>query len=319
MQNYKVLFSAPHAFMPSITNRRYPFSVEFREVWHRNELIPDPAVIGWITNTGWSFVLDDSMLECYPALQIVVTPSTGRDHIDEAALRRRNIVFRSLLDDRLKLENIASSAEFTFMMLLNTLRRLPVATQMVQDRLWRRDREDELRGRELQGRKVGIVGLGRIGRRMLRYCEAFGASVLYFDPYVERDDVKRVQTLAELFATADSIIICCSLTDETRGMIGKKEFSGMRQGTTLVNTARGAVINEKALAMFLRARLDVTVALDVLAGEDTGTQYDSPLATLIDQKRVVVTPHIAGSSFESQTKAAEISLDLIIQHFQSSL
>jgi D-3-phosphoglycerate dehydrogenase len=314
MQDHKILFSAPHAFMPFIMERRYPFMVEFHEVWHQHELRPDPQITGWITNTGWSFILGDAVLDLFPSLRVVVTPSTGKDHIDEAALKRRGISFYSLLDDRTGLEAIASSAEFTFLLLLNTLRRLPYATQAVRERIWRRDRENELRGHELQGRKVGLVGLGRIGRRMRRYCEAFGASIIYYDPYVECGEVERAESLETLFASADSIVICCTLTDETHGMIGREALDQMRYGGTLVNTARGAVLDEYALAKFLQVRPDVTIALDVLDGEAKGAQYESPLIELVDQNRIALTPHIAGSSYESQTKAAEIAFGLISKH-----
>ena len=284
---------------------------EFREIWHRHELRPDPDLTAWVTNTGWSFVLSDADLDMFPALRVVVTPSTGREHIDRDALARRGIAFYSLLDDRPALEEIAASAEWTFMLLLNTLRRLPFAVRAVRERTWRRDREDELRGHELQGRNVGLVGFGRIGRRMRRYCEAFGAQVAYYDPYVDRADVRRAETLEALFSESDCIVVCCTLTEETTGMIGRALFDRMPQGATLVNTARGEVIDEPALAAFLRERRDVAVALDVLAGEARAEQYDSPLIDLIDEDRVVIAPHIGGSTYESQAKAAEIAFRLV--------
>lgn len=310
----KGLFSAPFAFMPDVVAAERPFPVEFREIWHRRELKPDPALTAWITNTGWSFVLDDDALDMYPTLDVVVTPSTGREHIDEAALRRRGIAFYSLLDDRPRLEDIASSAEFTFMLLLNTLRRLPVAVRAVRERAWRRDREDALRGHELQGRTVGLVGFGRIGRRMRRYCEAFGADVVYYDPYVDREDVARASSLGELFERADSVVVCCSLTEETEGMIDRDALDRLREGATLVNTARGEVMDEPALAAFLRDREDVTASLDVLAGEARGEQFSSPLIELVDEDRITIAPHIAGASYESQAKAAEIAFGLVERH-----
>ena len=310
----KVWFSAPYGFMPEIVEAERPWPVEFGEIWHRPELEPEPDLTGWITNTGWSFVLSDEALDLYPSLKVVVTPSTGREHIDTAALERRGIAFYSLLDDRPRLEDIASSAEFTFLLLLNTLRRLPFAVKAVRDRTWRRDREDELRGHELQGRTVGLVGLGRIGRRMRRYCEAFGASVMYYDPYVDRDDVARAGSLEELFGAVDSVVVCCTLTEETTGMVGRSALDRLRQGATLVNTARGEVMDEPALAEFLRERDDVAVSLDVLAGEARGVQYESPLIELIDEDRIVIAPHIAGASYESQRKAAEIAFGLVERH-----
>ncbi len=310
----KCLFSAPHDFMPEIVDADYPYPVEFREIWHRDGLRADADISAWITNTGWSFVLGDAELDLYPNLEVVITPSTGKEHIDTAALRRRDIAFYSLLDDRHRLESIASSAEFTFLLLLNTLRRLPFAVRAVREGTWRRDREDELRGHELQGRRVGLVGFGRIGRRMHRYCEAFGARVTYYDPYVDRYDVPRSDSIEELFGGSDSMVVCCSLTEETAGMLTRRHFDRLPTGATLVNTARGEVIDEADLAAFLRAREDVAVGLDVLAGEARGVQFESPLIELIDEDRITVAPHIAGSSLESQTKAARIAFGLLDRH-----
>lgn len=307
----KVLFSAPFAFMPWVAERERPYRTEFREIWHRPELEPDPELTGWITNTGWSFVLGEEDLDAYPALKVVVTPSTGREHIDTAALERRGIAFRSLLDDRHRLEAIASSGEFAFMLLMNTLRRLPFAVRSTRERAWRRDREDALRGHELQGRTVGLVGFGRIGRRMHRYCDAFGASIRYYDPYVDRYDVPRADSLEELFGESDSVVVCCTLTEETTGMIGRDALDRLRRGATLVNIARGEVMDEPALAAFLRDRDDVSVALDVLAGEAEGRQFESPLIELVDEDRIVITPHIGGASYESQAKAADIAFGLV--------
>src|SRR5262249_3373698 len=93
-----------------------PLHVEFQEVWHRHELRADPDAQAMITNTGWSFGLDGEAIDDFPALEVVVTPSTGTDHIDLSALRSRGIAFYSLLDDRAVLEDIAASAEYTVLL-----------------------------------------------------------------------------------------------------------------------------------------------------------------------------------------------------------
>jgi D-3-phosphoglycerate dehydrogenase len=173
--------------------------------------------------------------------------------------------------------------------------------------------EDALRGRELQGRQVGLIGLGRIGRRLSRYCDAFGASVLYYDPYVTDDSGTsvKVETLEELFASCDSVVVCCTLSDETRGLVGASLLRRMRPASTLVNIARGEIIDEEALAILLVERPDIQVSLDVLSNEPADLQFDSPIVPHVDQDRVVVTPHIGGSTVESQSKAASIALRLM--------
>ena len=313
----KCLFSAPSDFLVEVFEG-LPFVVDRRCAWKRDDLVPDPAVTAWVTNTGWKFQLGRQDLDLYPRLRVVVTPSTGCGHIDVEAVRERGIEFLSLLDDREGLEDIAASAEFAFLLLLNTLRRLPHATHLVTRGHWRRDDETSVRGHELQGRRVGFVGMGRIGRRLTRYCEAFGATTAWFDPYVDRAVGTYYADLADLFGNSDCVVISCTLSGETEGMIGASLFRCLPVGATLVNISRGEILVERDLAAVLRDRPDLAVGLDVLTDEAQNRQFESPLMPLVDQGRIVVTPHIAGATYESQTKAAHIALGLVSRALQAS-
>ena len=284
----------------------------FREIWDKEELEPDPALTAWVMNPGQRFVIDDGVLDLFPNLDVLVTPSTGRNHIDLVACERRGIPVYSLHDDRDALNTISASAEFTFLLLLNALRRLDIAIQEVTARRWR-EREDFMRGRELSAKKVGIVGLGRIGRRMARYCTAFDASVVYYDPYVENEEFHRC-SLEELFGQCDIVCICCALTSETTGMISGSLLTRLKEGACLINTSRGEVINEQDLAEVLIRRPDLRVALDVLVDEVTNAHLTSPLLAMHDRGQIVITPHIAGATVESQEKAARIALRLLTRH-----
>ncbi len=309
MPDETCLFSAPFDFIRGLPETVAGRPLILREIWTRDELGADDSVVGWVCNPGQSFVIGDDDLRRFPNLRVLVTASTGNNHVDRQACERAGVMFRSLLDDRPALENIAASAEFTFFLLLDTLKRLPFALNEVAEGRWRHN-EDQMRGHELQGRTVGICGLGRIGRRVWRYCEAFGASVQYYDPYVERDDVRRAGTLGQLFSTSDSVVISCSLTDETRGMIDGKLLAQMRPEATLVNTARGEVVDEEALVRVCLSRPDVHVGVDVVWGEVTGTQFEAPLLKA-KLPNVVIAPHIAGATIESQSKAARIAVGQI--------
>jgi len=310
------LFTAPSGFMPDIREAyEQLLPTRFKEVWDKKELEADEEVTAWVVNPGQRFVVDERVLELFPKLEVIVTPSTGSNHIDKAACERSNVAAYSLLDDREGLERIAASAEFTFLLLLNTLRRLDVAVREVAEGRWRH-REEALRGHELSGKKVGLVGLGRIGRRLARYGRAFEATVSYHDPYVHDETLPSV-SLPELFAANDIICICCALNEETRGMIDGAVLETLPPGARLVNTSRGEVINEQDLAQLLSARPDVRVSVDVLAGEVTGTHGNSPLLAFIEKGQIVVTPHVAGATVESQTKAARIALELLRRHMTS--
>lgn len=308
------LFSAPHHFLGGLRaefERLMP--TRFQEIWRREELHADPAVIAWVVNPGQQFKVDAAALQLFPRLSVVVTPSTGSNHIDLEACRARGVEVRTLLEDREELSEISASAEFTFLLLLNTLRRLDRAARVVSAGGWRTE-EDPLRGNELQGKRVGLVGLGRIGKRMARYCAAFGARAIYHDPYARAEGAASV-SLEELFSQSDAVCLCCGLTPETAGMIGARLLRRLKPGACLVNSSRGEVIREQELADLLNERKDLRVGLDVLAGETTGAHLNSPLLPFHRTGQILITPHVSGLTVESQSKAARISLGLLRQIF----
>jgi len=223
------------------------------------------------------------------------TPSTGTDHVDAGFFERSGVEVYSLTDDREALTEIRASSEFTFMAILMGLRRV--------DRLiGSTDRREP--GHELYEKQVGIIGLGRIGKNIASWCRAFGASYSYHDPYVMNWGV----TLPHLFSSSDIVCITCSLTDETTHMIDRRLLESMKENAVLVNTSRGAVINEADLIDVMRLRPDLTAVLDVLEGELDGRAHESPLYFM---KNVIVTPHVAGHTVESIAKANAIAERLL--------
>lgn len=274
--------------------------------------LPRPAIVEyWIPNPGQHFVIDDDVLTGFPNLRAIATPSTGINHIDRPACTSRGIEVVSLLDDRPALEEIAASAEFTFLHLLNALRRLDVGYETVKKGAWRHD-EDRLRGRELQGRRVGLVGAGRIGRRLARYLQVFGCEVNVHDPFAQPPlGTRRMISLDEVFRSSDIVVVCCSLTPETTTLIGAEQLRQLPVGGILINTARGEILREEEVAAVLTERQDLLLSVDVVVGETRGQQGLSPLVTAARTGRVVVTPHIAGATVESQQKAARAAIRLL--------
>jgi lactate dehydrogenase-like 2-hydroxyacid dehydrogenase len=312
------LFSAPFSFLGELQQEfRRLMPTAFREIWKREELAPDPGLTAWVVNPGQQFRVDAPVLEGFPALSVLVTPSTGNNHLDLEACRERGVSVYSLLDDREGLDEISASAEFTFLLLLNTLRRLDLAVREVSEGRWR-SREEALRGQELRGKQVGILGLGRIGRRIARYCAAFGARVATSDPHAAGLGLPSV-SLRELFSQSDILCICCSLTPQTDGLVGAELLNLLKPGACLVNSSRGEVIVEHELAEVLERRPDLRVGLDVLSGEALGTQQRSPLLKFHRAGRIVITPHVAGATVESQTQAARIAYDLLRRHLLRSV
>jgi phosphoglycerate dehydrogenase-like enzyme len=297
----KVVWTAP--WLPG-WNQFKPDGMIVRETFTADKLrfIPRDTK-AWICNPSANFIINDEVLERLPSLEIVVTPSTGNNHINLEVLCSKGIAFRSLLDDRAGLEEIRASSEFTFFMILAALRRPDKA---IQYNYYERD-EEFLRGHELYGKSVGIIGLGRIGRNIMKWCGSFGVNKFFV---VDKDNTQ--EDWKELFSCSDIVVVCCSLTEITKGLIGVDLLKLMKQNSYIVNTSRGEVFSDGALEWFLKRRSDVTAALDVIPGEVIDQQGNSLLLSL---ENTIVTPHIAGTTYESQEKAAHISLKLLEEYY----
>ena len=309
------LFSAPFDFLPAETLKAYQdlMPVKFHEVWLPDGLEADSAITVWVPNPGQNFTIEEDVLTLFPSLKVIATPSTGRNHINEIACKESGVAVYSLQDDQPTLDSITASAEFTFLLLLNALRRLDFAAEEVTSARWR-SREGMLRGNELAGKRVGLVGLGRNGGSMARYCQAFNASVAYYDPYVTSNALP-AWPLEAIFRESDAVVICCALTPETTDMVGFELLSKLKERAVLVNTSRGEVIVEADLAQLLHQRPDVRAGIDVLRGEVTDTHHQSPLLEFHRRGQIVVTPHIAGVTIESQSKAALGALNAVHAFF----
>ncbi len=312
--NAKCIFSAPHSFLDEIKNDfNSLFDTEFREIWKVSDLIPSNSLNCWVVNPGQKFIINKEVLKLFPNLDLIITPSTGKNHINETDCKNKKIKVLGLLDIRSVLETITASSEFTFLLILNSLRRLDYAVSEVSNNRWR-DNEDLLRGYELNGRKVGIVGLGRIGFNIARWCDVFGAKVFYSDPYKENNKFKKID-IDELFSSSDIICITTVLTDETFGLINYQLLSKLKKNASLINSSRGEIIVEEDLLKIIEERDDIKVCLDVLSGEVKNAQFESPLIKLNNNGRITITPHIAGATFDSQKKAALGSVKLIKNHY----
>ncbi len=271
----------------------------------------------FIPNPGTPFRLGSEVLGSAERLEILVTPSTGTDHIDLAFCRKRGIVVRSLRDRMDITESIHASAEFSLTLLLGLIRRLPAAAEAARRGVWR-EAEDRFRGIELAGKTVALIGYGRIGRKMAGYLRALGAKLVVYDPHVKVRDpwACQVRSLELALAAADIVSLHLHLDDSTRGLFGAKAFSRLRRGAYLVNTSRGGLVDEPALLRALRSGRLAGAAVDVVQGEQGGNLADRPLMRYARiHPALVVTPHIAGLTVDSQRKAALFAVSELRRHF----
>ena len=244
--------------------------------------------------------IDRETLASAPRLKVIVSATTGLDHIDTAYAAERGIEVLSLKGEIDFLRSIPATAEHTWGLLLALIRNLPWAYQSVLQGEWQRDR---FRGRDLAGRRLGIAGLGRIGEKIAHYGQVFGMKVAAYDPYRQGWllDVARCPTLEALCRQSEIISLHVPLNDETRGMFGERELSWLPPGALLINTARGAVLDEKALLATLESGQLGGAALDVLSDETAPTRRLT--ARLVEYARshsnLLITPHIGGATLDS--------------------
>ncbi|MCG8459593.1 MAG: hypothetical protein MI919_25215 [Holophagales bacterium] len=254
--------------------------------------------------------VDRELLGAAPDLLAVVSATTGLDHLDLDAARERGVEVLSLRGETDFLETIAATPEHTWALLLALVRRLPAAFEHARGGGWDRDR---FRGSELADKRLGLVGLGRVGRRVSRYALAFGMEVAAVDPDAEAwqrpgaEGVEKADSLETLLRRSHVVSLHASLGPDTRGMIGDRELGWARPGTILVNTARGGLVDEAALARALRTGRLGGAAVDVVDHErDAEQRLASPLFDYLRENgeagNLIVTPHIAGATAESMAR-----------------
>jgi D-3-phosphoglycerate dehydrogenase len=246
--------------------------------------------------------VDADVIAAGENLKVVARAGIGLDNVDVEAATRRGVMVVNAPQS-----NIVSAAEHTVALLLAQARNIPLANRDLKAGRWERS---AFKGVELQGKTLGVVGLGRVGALVAGRCAAFGMRIIAFDPYVPKERAKEIgielmPTLEALLVQADFITIHLPRTPDTEGLIGARELALVKEGARLVNTARGGIVDEQALAKALEEGQVAGAALDVFAIEPT---TESPLFAF-DQ--VVVTPHLGASTAEAQDKAGASVAEMV--------
>jgi D-3-phosphoglycerate dehydrogenase len=235
------------------------------------------------------------LMDSTTALRVVGRAGVGVDNIDVPAATERGIVVMNAPDG-----NTITTAEHTIALLIALARRIPQANASLKSGRWERK---TFIGVELQGKTLGVVGMGRIGRTVAARARAFGMKIVAFDPFIApeqaRDAEIELAPLDELFANADFITVHTPLTAETRGVIGRDAFAKMKKGVRIINCARGGLVDESALYDAIKSGTVAGAALDVFVEEPPAK--DHPLLMLDE---VIVTPHLGASTTEAQEGVA---------------
>ena len=237
-----------------------------------------------------------------PRLKVIGRAGIGVDNIDVAAATERGIVVLNAPD-----ANATTTAELALAHLLSLSRHLPQADRSVRAGNWQPAR---FVGTEVSGKRVGVIGFGKIGRLFAQRCIGLKMQVLVYDPFLAPEifmqEGAEPVSLEELLARADYVSLHCPLTDQTRNLIDASRLAQMKQGAGLINCARGALIDEAALCEALGSGHLGGAALDVYAQEPP---EGSPLLAL---DNVVLTPHLGASTREAQQAVSVTIVDDVV-------
>ncbi len=253
--------------------------------------------------------VDEELLKTAPKLRIAATVSVGYDNIDVAACTRHKVVAThtpGVLDN--------TTADFAWTLIMAVARRLIEGDAWMRSGTWPGWDLDQLCGSDVWGKTLGILGFGRIGRGVARRSHGFNMRVIYNDavrvsPEVEKELHAEFVERDRLFAESDFISVHVPLLPSTRHLINAENLAKMKPTAYIINTSRGPVLDEAALAAALEAKKIAGAALDVYENEPKAHP------ALIERKDVILAPHIASASVETRTKMAVMAAENVVALF----
>jgi glyoxylate reductase len=245
--------------------------------------------------------IDRVVIEAAPRLKVIANVAVGYNNVDVACARSKGIVVTNTPDVLTE-----AVADFTWAMILAITRRISEGERVVRSGQWKGWALDFMLGSELRGKQLGLVGVGRIGRAVAERAPAFGMRVAYASRRQIDLPNAEAMSLDRLLNTSDVVSLHVPLTGETKHLIDKKAIARMKRSAYLINTARGPVIDEEALAWAMKQRLLAGAALDVYENEP---EIHPDLLTL---DNVLLLPHIGSATTETRTAMADLAADNVL-------
>ena len=262
---------------------------------NKDELLEKASLADYFLASG-RLSIDKEIIEAARKLKMIQRTGVGTDTLDLDTLKSKNIPVYVNTG-----VNSFSVAEHTILLMLSVLRRLHIVDTGLKAGIWQKN-DIGIENRSLNNKTIGLIGLGNIGKHVAKILEPFGGEISYFD--LNRLNKKEEQKLnikyfefENILKQADILSLHCPLTNKTKGLIGKKELSIMKSGSYIINTARGALINEEALVAAMQSGHIRGAGLDVFCEEPL--EKGNPLLSL---NNIVLTPHIGGLTLETFSK-----------------
>jgi glyoxylate reductase len=257
--------------------------------------------------------IDAAFFESHPEIKLVANVAVGYDNIDLKAAQSQGVLVCNtpgVLSE--------STADLAFALMLACARRLTESERFLRRGLWKCFSLDLLLGCDVHHKTLGIVGLGRIGEAFARRARGFSMNILYSqrrraDAAIEKEIEATYLSLPELLAASDFVSLHCPLHEATRHLIDSDELKLMKKSAILINTARGAIVNEAALADALREGIIAGAGLDVFEDEPRVTPG------LLELENVVLLPHTGSATVETRTAMARMAVESVLSAFRGKL
>lgn len=285
-------------------------------VWEGTEGAPREALLAELREASGVLAvpptdrLDEAAMESAPHLKVISGFGVGYDYVDVPEATRRHILVCNTPGVLTE-----TTADHTWALLLAAARNVAQGDRYVRSGTWQKYEPALLLGMDVHGATLGIIGLGAIGSAVARRAAGFGMRVLYTGrsrkPAAEATTGAEFRSLEDLLSTSDVVSITCALTPETRGLIGPRELALMKTTAILVNTARGAIVNQQALATALKSGRPAAAGIDVYEAE--------PLPAgdpLFDCDNAVLVPHLGSATHATRARMSRVAAENIVAALQ---
>ena len=304
--NLKILVITPIEHLKQTFELMKTFDYIYKPYLNKKELIEilksDKNINALFTNPNkQGFILDEEVF-IDSNIKIINTASTGTNHIDKVYCTNNNIKIYSLTKDYDLINQLTSTSELAFGLMISLLRKIPFSFDSVKNYEWN---YEKYIGRQIKDFNLGVIGYGRLGKMMVHYGLAFGMNVYVYDPYqkVEIENVNQVN-LNELLNNSDVVSLHVHVTDETRKMVNKDFIEKMKNNSYLINTSRGELVDELEILKNLEKEKLAGYGTDVIADEFNDIRKSKLIEYSKNEKyNIVITPHIGGMTYEGQNKA----------------
>ena len=270
-----------------------------------------------VVNIGIDY--DETILKLLPKLKIILTPTTGLNHLDQNYIKKNKIKLFSLKNNQ-KLKYVTSTAEHAWALILAISRNLiAYNNETLLKGNWNRKKYID-KNFQLYGKTIGIIGYGRLGRLISKYAKAFGMKILAFDKKIKKQKIKNYSSLNMIFLLSDIISINLTYDKTTHGIISEKILSKAKKNQVIINTSRGEIINEDALWSYLKVKNNRYAGLDVLVNDHKWFNKipKKKFKTLSKyNKKMLLTPHVGGVSIDAKNITREIILDILTKEIRN--